>query len=44
MTSQSLRRIVSGSLALSGVMLASGAADLHAQGIEAVRVPHVVRP
>jgi cytochrome c peroxidase len=33
MTRQSLRRIVSGSLALSGVMLAVGAADLRAQGL-----------
>jgi cytochrome c peroxidase len=33
MTSQSLRRIVSGSLALSGVMLAVGPADLRAQGL-----------
>src|SRR5260370_3082609 len=33
MTKQSLRRIVSVSLVLSGAMLAAGAADLRAQGL-----------
>src|SRR5476649_529568 len=33
MTRQSLRRIVTGSLALSGVMLAVGGADLRAQAL-----------